>query len=149
MSGVKLSPPKFRGYGLTVHLDVAGERLPQFLWDNVGEGKCESTIVSRQWGDNFGRGTSRCLAGPSGKLWPYVASPISGILIYNRLWSSSLCSPPWPYVQRGGGHDWFQSGGKSQNPLQQRLSLWNRSPKNLSRWFLTSKGYFLFRVILK
>ena len=33
----------------------------------MGEGNCESKIVSRQWGDNFCRGTSRCLAGPSGR----------------------------------------------------------------------------------
>ena len=30
----------------------------------MGEGNCESKIVSRQWGDNFYPETSRCLAGP-------------------------------------------------------------------------------------
>ena len=34
--------------------------------DNLGEGNCESKIASRQWGDNFCRETSICLAGPSG-----------------------------------------------------------------------------------
>ena len=37
------------------------------LGDDLGEGNCESKIVSRQWGDNFCPETSRCLAGPSGK----------------------------------------------------------------------------------
>ena len=37
------------------------------LGDNLGEGNCESKIASRQWGDNFCRETSICLAGPSGK----------------------------------------------------------------------------------
>ena len=32
----------------------------------TAKGKTESQIVSRQWGGNFCRGTSRCLAGPSG-----------------------------------------------------------------------------------
>ena len=32
----------------------------------MGEGNCESKIVSRQRGDNFCPETSRCLAGPSG-----------------------------------------------------------------------------------
>ena len=32
----------------------------------MGEGNCESKIASRQWGDNFCRETSICLAGPSG-----------------------------------------------------------------------------------
>ena len=36
------------------------------LGDNLGEGNCESKIASRQWGDNFCRETSICLAGPSG-----------------------------------------------------------------------------------
>ena len=52
------------------------EKCP-FLWerdsfggvlgDNWGEGNCESKIVARQWGVNFYRETSRCLAGPSGR----------------------------------------------------------------------------------
>ena len=37
------------------------------LGDNLGEGNCESKVVARQWGVNFCRETSRCLAGPSGK----------------------------------------------------------------------------------
>ena len=32
--------------------------------DNVGEGSRESKIAARQWGGNFCRGASRCLAGP-------------------------------------------------------------------------------------
>ena len=34
---------------------------------DLGEGSCESTIAARQWGVNFYREASRCLAGPSGK----------------------------------------------------------------------------------
>ena len=37
--------------------------------DNLGEGHCESKIVSRQWGDNFCRETSKCLAGLSWVGW--------------------------------------------------------------------------------
>ena len=33
--------------------------------DNLGEGNCEPKTVARQWGVNFCRETSRCLAGPS------------------------------------------------------------------------------------
>ena len=40
------------------------------LGDNLGEGNCESKIASRQWGDNFCRETSICLAGPSGRAKP-------------------------------------------------------------------------------
>ena len=40
--------------------------LGGILGDNLGEGNCESKIVSKHWGDNFCRETSRCLAGPSG-----------------------------------------------------------------------------------
>ena len=43
------------------------DSLGGILGDNLGEGNCESKIVSRQWGDNFCRETSRCLAGPSGR----------------------------------------------------------------------------------
>ena len=32
----------------------------------MGEGNCESKIAARQWGVNFCREASRCLAGPSG-----------------------------------------------------------------------------------
>ena len=39
------------------------DSLGGILGDNLGEGNCESKIVSRQWGDNFCRETSRCLAG--------------------------------------------------------------------------------------
>ena len=39
------------------------------LGDNLGEGNCESKVVVRQWGVNFCRETSRCLAGPSGLPW--------------------------------------------------------------------------------
>ena len=42
------------------------DSLGGILGDNLGEGYCESKIASRQWGDNFGRETSICLAGPSG-----------------------------------------------------------------------------------
>ena len=45
-----------------------GERqFGGILGDNLGEGNCESKIASRQWGDNFCRETSICLAGPLGK----------------------------------------------------------------------------------
>ena len=37
------------------------------LGDDLGEGNCESKTVSRQWGDDFCRETSICLAGPSGQ----------------------------------------------------------------------------------
>ena len=48
-----------------------GERqLGGILGDDLGEGNCESKIVSRQWRDNFCPETSRCLAGP---LWEGVA----------------------------------------------------------------------------
>ena len=42
------------------------DSLGGIFGDNLGEGKCESRIAPRQWGDNFCRETSRCLAGPSG-----------------------------------------------------------------------------------
>ena len=46
---------------------LVGERqFGGILGDNLGEGNCESKIVARQWGVNFCRETSRCLAGPSG-----------------------------------------------------------------------------------
>ena len=38
------------------------------LRDNLGEGNCESRIAARQWGVNFCREASRCLARPSGGL---------------------------------------------------------------------------------
>ena len=41
----------------------ARDSLRGILGDNLGKGKWESKIVSRQWGDNFCRETSRCLAG--------------------------------------------------------------------------------------
>ena len=40
-----------------------GDSLGGILGDNLGEGNCESKIASRQWGDNFCRETSICLAG--------------------------------------------------------------------------------------
>ena len=40
--------------------------LEAFKETILGEGNCESKIVARQWGVDFCRGTSRCLAGPSG-----------------------------------------------------------------------------------
>ena len=36
------------------------------LRDNLREGNCESKIAARQWGVDFCREASRCLAGPSG-----------------------------------------------------------------------------------
>ena len=42
------------------------------LGDNLGEGNCESKIASRQWGDNFCRETSICLAGPSGLVFFFL-----------------------------------------------------------------------------
>ena len=46
---------------------LAGQRLlGRHFGDNLGEGNCESINVSRRWGDNFRRETSRYLAGPSG-----------------------------------------------------------------------------------
>ena len=43
------------------------DSLGGILGDNLGEGNCESKIASRQWGVNFCRETSICLAGPSGQ----------------------------------------------------------------------------------
>ena len=45
---------------------ILGDSLGGILGDNLGEGNCESKIASRQWGDNFCRETSICLAGLSG-----------------------------------------------------------------------------------
>ena len=45
--------------------------LGGILRDNLGEGTCESKIAARQWGVNFCREASRCLAGPS-RLWAPV-----------------------------------------------------------------------------
>ena len=46
---------------------LVGERqFGRYFRRQLGEGNCESKIVSRQWGDDFCRETSRCLAGPSG-----------------------------------------------------------------------------------
>ena len=55
------------------------------LGDNLGEGNCGSKIVSRQWGDNFCREASRCLAGPSG--WEFhdrLREALSGNTSKNR-----------------------------------------------------------------
>ena len=41
--------------------------LGGILRDNLGEGNWESKIAARQWGVNFCREASRCLARPSGK----------------------------------------------------------------------------------
>ena len=61
---------------LTAGLILKEDRTNPLLWgrdslggilgDNLCEGNCESKIASRQWGDNFCRETSICLAGPSG-----------------------------------------------------------------------------------
>ena len=40
---------------------VGRDSLGGILGDDLGEGTCESKIVSRQWGDNFCPETSRCL----------------------------------------------------------------------------------------
>ena len=48
------------------------------LRDNLGEGNCEPKIVARQWGVNFCRETSRCLAGPFGQTSPEVLRPSLG-----------------------------------------------------------------------
>ena len=45
------------------------DSLGGILGDNLGVGSCESKIIPRQWGDNFCRETSRCVAGPSGLSW--------------------------------------------------------------------------------
>ena len=46
---------------------LVGERhLEAISRDNLGEGNCESKFAARQWGVNFCREASRCLAGPSG-----------------------------------------------------------------------------------
>ena len=57
------------------------------LRDNLAEGNCESKIAARQWGVNFCREASRCLAGPSGlvllkrggQALPWRASPEPGL----------------------------------------------------------------------
>ena len=46
---------------------VGRGNLGGILRDNLGEGKCDSKIAARQWGVNFCREASRCLAGPSGE----------------------------------------------------------------------------------
>ena len=48
------------------------------LGDNLGEVNCESKIVARQWGVNFCRETSRCLAGPSADHFHCTVEPSSG-----------------------------------------------------------------------
>ena len=48
---------------------LVGERqLGGISRDNLGEGNCEPKNAARQWGVNFCREASRCLAGPSGIL---------------------------------------------------------------------------------
>ena len=42
--------------------------LGGILRDNLGEGNCASKIAAREWGVNFCREASRCLAGPSGQV---------------------------------------------------------------------------------
>ena len=47
-------------------LSCGGEAIWEvFLRGNLGEGNCESRIAARQWGVNFCREASRCLAVPS------------------------------------------------------------------------------------
>ena len=46
------------------------------LRDNLGEGNCESKIAARQWGVNFRREASRCLAGA---LWVVSGSRKRGV----------------------------------------------------------------------
>ena len=52
--------------GENVLKNVARGNLGGILRDSLGEGSCESKIAARQWGVNFYREASRCLAGPLG-----------------------------------------------------------------------------------
>ena len=68
---------------------LARDSLGGILGDNLGEGNCESKIVSRQWGVNSCRETSRCLAGPSGlSKVHFVLRDISALL--DPSWGSWL-----------------------------------------------------------
>ena len=60
---------------------------------SCGRGNCESKIVARQWGVNFCRETSRCLAGPFGQTssQPLGAPPHRPT---SSTSSSSLNKPP-------------------------------------------------------
>ena len=86
------------------------DSLGGILGDNLGEGNCESKIASRQWGDNFCRETSICLAGPSGfwrsstgfpwgplsdpqlveKRAPYLTRRIFKVIFFASMWGVGL-----------------------------------------------------------
>ena len=54
------------------------------LRDNLGEGNCESKIAARQWGVNFCREASRCLAGPSGLAASWKKWSVNELLIAKK-----------------------------------------------------------------
>ena len=90
------------------------------LGDDLGEGNCESKIVSRQWGDNFCPETSRCLAGPSG----FAGHPSSSPFL-STFWPFSLPQKVLCSVEEGAQHRAWRGA----------VSGWT-SPHNSGRKFL-------------
>ena len=102
------------------------------LRDNLGEGNCESKIAARQWGVNFCREASRCLAGPSGHYQPTFSEkgPLRKGAVRNRR--------PAPSNHRGPPRSKDQEWSKDKDWSKDED--WS-NPKNLFGLFLT------FRVI--